>query len=85
MITIKLLGGARKVIGKDQVSIEVQRIKVNEILAMLRSVSNSNIFNSSNMLIAVNGVEISVLGSLEAQVNDGDVVSVVPVVHGGSV
>lgn len=85
MITIKLLGGARKVIGKDQISIEVQRIKVNEILAMLRSVSNSNIFNSSNMLIAVNGVEISVLGSLEAQVNDGDVVSVVPVVHGGSV
>jgi molybdopterin converting factor small subunit len=84
MITIKLLGGARKVIGKDQISIEAQRIKVNEILAMLRSVSNSNIFNSSNMLIAVNGVEISVLGSLEAQVNDGDVVSVVPVVHGGS-
>jgi len=85
MITIKLLGGARKVIGKDQVSIEVQRIKVNEILAMLRSMSNSDIFNSTNMLIAVNGVEISVLGSLEAQVNDGDVVSVVPVVHGGSV
>jgi molybdopterin converting factor small subunit len=85
MITVKLLGGARKVIGKDQVSIEVQRIKVNEILAMLRAMSNSDIFNFSNMLIAVNGVEISVLGSLEAQVNDGDVVSVVPVVHGGSV
>lgn len=85
MITIKLLSGARKVIGKDQISIEVQRIKVNEILAMLRSMSNSNIFNSNNMLIAVNGVEISVLGSLDAQVNDGDVVSVVPVVHGGSV
>jgi molybdopterin converting factor small subunit len=85
MITVKLLGGARKIIGKDQVSIEVQRIKVNEILAMLRAMSNSDIFNFSNMLIAVNGVEISVLGSLEAQVNDGDVVSVVPVVHGGSV
>ncbi len=86
MITVKLLGGARKIIGKDQVAIEAQSIKVNEIIKMIRSMSsNSDIFNTANMLIVVNGVELSLLGGLEAQVNDGDVVSVVPVVHGGTV
>ena len=86
MITVKLLGGTRKIIGKEQVSIEVQSIKVNEILEMLRSMSsNSDIFNTTDMLIVVNGVELSILGGLDAQVNDGDVVSVVPVVHGGTV
>jgi MoaD family protein len=86
MITVKLLGGARKIVGKDQVEIEAQSIKVKEIIEMLRSMSpNSDIFNSANMLIVVNGAELSILGGLEAQVNDGDVVSVVPVVHGGMV
>lgn len=86
MITVKLLGGARKIVGKDQVSIEIQSIKVSEILETLRSMSsNSDILNSSNMLIAVNGTELSILGGLNAQVKDGDVVSIVPVVHGGTV
>lgn len=84
MITVKLLGGAKKMVGKDQVSLEVSSIKVNEILERLRSMSNSDNFNSTNMLIAVNGVELSVLGGLDAQVNDGDVVSIAPVVHGGT-
>ena len=86
MITVKLLGGARKIVGKDQVSLEMQSIRVSEILETLRSMSsNSDILNSSNMLIAVNGTELSILGGLNAQVKDGDVVSIVPVVHGGMV
>lgn len=86
MITVKLLGGARKIVGKDQVSLEIQSISVSEILETLRSMSsNSDILNSSNMLIAVNGTELSILGGLNAQVKDGDVVSIVPVVHGGTV
>ena len=86
MITVKLLGGAGKIIGKEQVSIEAKSIKVNEILAMLRSTSsNFGVFNPTNMLIAVNGIELSILGGLDAHVNDGDIVSVVPVVHGGTV
>ncbi|MGH9909551.1 MAG: MoaD/ThiS family protein [Nitrososphaerales archaeon] len=86
MITVKLLGGARKIVGKDQVSLEMQSIRVSEILETLCSMSsNPDILNSSNMLIAVNGTELSILGGLNAQVKDGDVVSIVPVVHGGTV
>lgn len=84
MISVKLLGGAKRIIGKDHVSIEKQSAKLKDIVEILRSMSSNNeIFNSSNMLIVVNGVESSMLGGLEAQVKDGDVVSIVPVVHGG--
>ena len=37
----------------------------------------------TNMLVLVNGREISVLNGFETTVNDGDEVVFVPVVHGG--
>lgn len=36
-----------------------------------------------NALLLVNGREISVLGGLETEVNDGDEIVLVPVSHGG--
>ena len=84
MINVKLLGGARKAIGKDHLEIEKQDTTLHDIVEILHSMSsNSNIFNSSNLLIVVNGVESSMLGGLDATVKDGDVISIVPVVHGG--
>jgi len=84
MINVKLLGGARRAIGKDRLEIERQDVKLHEIVEILRSMSsNSNIFDSGNLLIVVNGVESSMLGGLDATVKDGDVISIVPVVHGG--
>ncbi|MFQ5969720.1 MAG: MoaD/ThiS family protein [Nitrososphaerales archaeon] len=84
MIRVKLLGGAKKIVGKDDVSIEKGNAKLKDIVEILRIMSSNNtIFNSSNMLIVVNGVESSMLGGIEAQVKDGDVVSIIPVVHGG--
>jgi molybdopterin converting factor small subunit len=84
MISIKLLGGAKRALGKDRLDIEKQSAKLHDIVEMLRSMSsNGNIFNSNNLLIVVNGVESSMLGGLDATVNDGDVISIVPVVHGG--
>lgn len=83
MITVKLLGGAKRIFGKDQIIIEKQNMGISELLDALHSISDQNIV-SANMLIAVNGIELSVLGS-NAQIKDGDVVSIVPVVHGGTV
>ena len=84
MINVKLLGGAKRVIGKDRLEIQKQNAKLHEIVAMLNSMSsNSNIFSANNLLIVINGVESSMLGGLDATVNDGDVISIVPVVHGG--
>ena len=84
MINVKLLGGVKRAIGKDLLEIERQDAKLHEIVGMLHSMSsNSNIFNPNNLLIVINGVESSVLGGLDATVKDGDVISVVTVVHGG--
>jgi molybdopterin converting factor small subunit len=83
MITVKLLGGAKRIFGKDQIIIEKHNMGIGELLDALRSISDQNIV-SANMLIAVNGIELSVLGP-NAQIKDGDVVSIVPVVHGGTV
>ena len=84
MINVKLLGGAKRVIGKDRLEIQKQNAKLHEIVAMLHSMSsNSNIFSANNLLIVINGVESSMLGGLDATVKDGDVISIVPVVHGG--
>ena len=86
MVIIKFLGGAKKIIGKEMISIEVESIRVNEILMMLRSMSpNSHVLNSTNLLIVVNGMELSLLGGLDAKVSNGDIISIVPVVHGGTV
>lgn len=83
MITVKLLGGAKRIFGKDQIIIEKHNMGIGELLDALRSISDQNIV-SANILIAVNGIELSVLGP-NAQIKDGDVVSIVPVVHGGTV
>ena len=84
MISVKLLGGARRAVGKERLEIEKNDAKLHDIVEILRSMSsNNNIFDSNNLLIVVNGVESSMLGGLNATVKDGDVISIVPVVHGG--
>lgn len=84
MINVKLLGGAKRAIGKDLLEVEKNEAKLADIVEMLRTMSsNSNLFNVTNLLIVVNGVESSILGGLGAKVKDGDTVSIVPVVHGG--
>lgn len=84
MITVKLLGGARTALGRDHLEMERPDAKLREIVELLRSLSsNGSVFSPQNLLIAVNGVESSVVGGLDATVKDGDVVSIVPVVHGG--
>ena len=38
-----------------------------------------------NMLIAINGIDSSTLGGLTTVIKDGDVISIIPVIHGGNV
>jgi molybdopterin converting factor small subunit len=84
MINVKLLGGAKRIIGKDLLELQKNHIRLHDIVEILQSMSpNNNIFDSNNLLIVVNGVESSILGGLDATVKDGDYISIVPVVHGG--
>lgn len=84
MITIRLLGGAKKAVGKPSVELDRQQSAVSEILSYLQGVSaEPRLLVPENLIVAVNGVDSAALEGLSTQVRDGDSVTVVTVVHGG--
>ena len=42
-------------------------------------------FDIANLLIAVNGIDSSALDGLDTKLEDNDVISIIPIIHGGSV
>ena len=87
MITIRLLGGARKALGgKSSISFEKPRATVSDILRFLQeNSSDTKLLNPANLIIAINGVDSGALNGQESEVSKGDTVTIVTVVHGGSV
>ena len=57
MITIKLIGGAKKSFNSDQLQIDKFDISVNELLQLLLKTKpeNTSKFDVENILIAING------------------------------
>ena len=86
MIRIKLFGGARKSFLSDEITIAGDGITIADILEYLvqNKPEGTADLDTANVLIAVNGADSSALGGRDAVVNSGDVVSVIPVIHGGS-
>jgi len=85
MITIKLIGGAKKSFNSDQLQINKFDISVNELLELLLKTKSDNTdFDIENILIAINGSDSSAMNGKNTIVRDGDVVSIIPVIHGGS-
>ena len=92
-VTVKFIGALRHVSGagelvlncKGNVSIrELMREITEEVPALTRSLLDQQLEEPTpNVLILVNGREISVLNGLETNLQDGDEVVLVPVVHGG--
>src|SRR6185503_12181905 len=83
MITIRLLGGAKKAVGKPSVDLDRSSASVAEILPYLRSIAvDAHFLQPSNLIVAINGVDSSALQQSIAA--EGDTVTVVTVVHGGS-
>ncbi len=84
MITVDLLGGIRKLAGFSKVNINVTNSSINEILTLLeREYDLENKIKESEIMIAINGVESSVLGGRGAKISSGDTVTILSVVHGG--
>jgi molybdopterin synthase sulfur carrier subunit len=92
-VNVKFVGSFRGVSGKSEiafrfsspVSLKILVAKVVERLPKLKSalVNPESGEPRSNMLVLVNGQEIGVLNGIETNVNDGDEVVFVPVIHGG--
>ncbi|MDE1866802.1 MAG: MoaD/ThiS family protein [Thaumarchaeota archaeon] len=85
MITVKLLGGAKRSFPSDKLSIE-NSMMVSDLLVFLQGSVPKNMpaFDTRNILVAINGIDSSVLQGGDTLLKDGDVVSIIPVVHGGS-
>lgn len=69
----------------DHMSVGRQEMLVSDLLVFLRdSVPTGRPeFDARNVLVAVNGVDSSALHGGKTRIKDGDVVSIIPVVHGG--
>jgi molybdopterin converting factor small subunit len=84
LITVDLLGGIRKTAGFSTVNINVTNSSINEILALLeKEYDLKNKIKEGEIMIAINGVESSVLGGRGAKISSGDTITILSVVHGG--
>ncbi len=84
MITLKLLGGVKKAIGKNSIVIDKSQSNLKEIFEELKNKSkDSSIIDEKNLMICVNGVDSSVIGGKEAIIKTGDIITIVTIIHGG--
>ena len=84
MITIKLLGGAKKAVGKSYLILDKPFASITEILKFLeQNAIEPKILDPHNILIAINGADSAMLGGNDTIIKTGDTVTIVTVVHGG--
>lgn len=86
MITVRFLGGAKKSFSTDRMDVDRSEISINELFELLASLKPENTpsLDTENVLIAINGVDSSAMEGKKTVIRDNDVVSIIPVIHGGS-
>ena len=85
MIIVKLLGGSRKSFLSDKLEIQRDLLTISDLLEYLEKSSPTNLppLDLINILVAVNGIDSSALQGKGTLLKDGDIVSIIPLVHGG--
>jgi sulfur-carrier protein len=84
MIEINLLGGIKKLVGHSKLKINEESSSVTGIISYLENnFYSNNTINKNDILIAINGIESSLLGGYNAKISSGDTVTILSVVHGG--
>ena len=86
MITVNLIGGARKSFQTDSLEINQNLSTISELIKYLISKKPENTpnFDGKNLLIAVNGIDSSALDGNNTNLNSNDIVNIIPIIHGGS-
>ena len=86
MIIIKLVGGAKKSFNSEQLKIDKSDVSIQDLLELLLKLkpTDTSDFDVENILIAVNGSDSSAMEGKSTIIHDGDIVSIIPVIHGGS-
>jgi tRNA threonylcarbamoyladenosine modification (KEOPS) complex Cgi121 subunit/molybdopterin converting factor small subunit len=86
LIKVKLFGGAKKSFLRDEITISDDELSINQILEyMMQNKPKDTLdFDGKNILIAVNGIDSSALKGRDTIIKSGDVLSIIPIIHGGS-
>ncbi len=86
MITVKLVGGAKKSFLTDKLQIEKSDISIQELIDLLLQLKSDDSpkLDIENILIAINGVDSSAMDGKSTVIKNNDVVSIIPVIHGGA-
>ena len=79
------MGSLKKIFPSDTVTFEMQDITIREVLNYLTKHQSADIDNidGKNIMIAINGKDSSALSGMETIVKSGDVVTIIPIIHGG--
>jgi tRNA threonylcarbamoyladenosine modification (KEOPS) complex Cgi121 subunit/molybdopterin converting factor small subunit len=86
MITVKLIGGAKKSFLTEKLDLDTSDISIQELTDLLLELqpSDSPKLDVNNILIAINGVDSSAMDKETAVIKNNDLVSIIPVIHGGA-
>ncbi len=78
------MGGIKKLIGQSNLQINEDSSSIKRIISYLETnYYSNNKINEGDIMIAINGIESSVLGGYNAKVSSGDTVTILSIVHGG--
>ena len=92
-IQVRFIATLRHLLGVKNVDLEISRpMKLLEVLNLLaekyggkfrKAIFDENGKVKSEFLTLVNDAEISVLNGLNTEISDGDVITLLPTIHGG--
>ncbi len=86
MITVKFVGGAKRSFSTEQLQIDKSDISIQELIVFLlefKPVDTPDL-DIENILIAINGTDSSAMEGKSTKIKNNDLVSIIPVIHGGS-
>ena len=86
MITVKLVGGAKKSFPTEVLQIDKSDVSIQELLEHLLKQKPIDLpkLDTENILIAINGIDSSAMDGKSTIIKNNDLVSIIPVIHGGS-
>jgi molybdopterin converting factor small subunit/tRNA threonylcarbamoyladenosine modification (KEOPS) complex Cgi121 subunit len=86
MFTVKFVGGAKKSFPIEHLKIDKSNITIQELITLLSELKPGDTpeLDTDNVLIAINGADSSAMDGKSTKIKDNDLVSIIPIIHGGS-
>ena len=86
MFTVKFVGGAKKSFPVEQLKIDQSNLTIHELINLLLELKPTDTpkLDTDNVLIAINGADSSAMDGKSTIIQENDLVSIIPVIHGGS-